>query len=108
MRRCAKSSRKISRLPSALFRFCVATSPLDSNTTNRPLAEMSLAKDVKGLLATPDGDEVICATNGSGVALADCAETRENAPQTSMSRARAQHEPKTCFTKVLRNKDADT
>ena len=56
---------------------------------------------------SPMGDEVICDTKGSGVALALCAETRLDAPSASKSMAMAQQEPKTCFTKILRNKDAD-
>jgi hypothetical protein len=72
------------------------------------LAEISPVKDANGLVTLPEGDEVNCVTNGSGVGLADCADKDEYAPETSKSRARAQTEPKTCFTKILRNKDADT
>src|SRR4029079_14298521 len=81
--------------------FSVATSPFDSKTTKRPVAVMSPANDANGLRMSPAGDEVICDTKGSGVALALCAETRVDAPSTSKSRAMAQQEPKTCFTKIL-------
>jgi hypothetical protein len=47
MRRCAKSKRKISALPSAFRGFSVAMSPVDSKTTKRPSPLMLPAKDSK-------------------------------------------------------------
>ena len=62
---------KISRFPSALFGFSVATLPFEVKTTNRPLAVMSLPK----LPKLPFGVDVSCTVNGSGVGLAVCAST---------------------------------
>ena len=63
--------------------FSVAMSPLDSITTKRPFAVMSPAKD--SWLA-----EVICATNGSGVALGAGACAIECAPGKELSAATTQ------------------
>ena len=58
----------------------VAASPSDSNTTNRPLAEMSVANELRVVLVT-------CAINASGVVAVVWAE--ESAPATSKHAAAA-------------------
>ena len=58
----------------------VAASAFDSNTTNRPLAEMSVANELPDVPVT-------CATNVSGVEVVVWAE--ERAPATSMHAAAA-------------------
>ena len=72
----------------------VATSPVDSKTTKRPFALMSPPKDLN-----PAGEEVICETNGSGVALGVWAKLEVRAPQASVSATMAHREQKAGFTR---------
>ena len=64
-------------------------SPFDSMTTKRPLAVVSLANELNGLVAEREVELVIWATKESGVGLEGlCAEV--SAPATSMHAAAAQ------------------
>jgi len=69
--------------------FSVATSPFDSITTKRPLAEISLANDATCVVAEARLEFVICVAYASGVEDdVDCADD-ESAPTTSMQAAAA-------------------
>jgi hypothetical protein len=80
-----------------LFRlavFSVDTSPFDVNTTNRPLALMSLTTELKAAF----GVEVSWTVNGSGVGLEVCAATEASEPPISAGTMLAHKNQKTCFT----------
>src|SRR5689334_21532071 len=84
----------ISRLPSALFLFCVATWPFEVKTTKRPFALMSVAIALKAVV----GVEVSWTVNGSGVGLAVWAETEASERPANADKRMAHKNQKTCFT----------
>lgn len=85
-------------MPSALFLpsrdFSVERSPLETKTTNRPLAVISPIEVVKAVL----GFDVIWVMNGSGVALDVWADTETYEPAMSTGRMLAHSNQKACFT----------
>ena len=82
----------------------VATFPFEMKTAKRPFALKSPSTELNAEF----GVDVSWATNGSGVGLDVWATTEETAPAVRADTMIAHMNQKTCFTKILRNKDADT
>src|ERR1041384_3838416 len=98
---------KISKLPSRLFLpslpVSVETLPFEVKTTKRPLALMSLIRDVKNAVVL-----VIWTVKGSAVGLEVWAATDTSEPPINAGTTMAHRNQKACFTNSSADKDTDT